>query len=74
MEILYSILDRLDVRTIVLSIGNTCRQLRVVVQIYDRYKIDLRKISLSNLKCIRRLIASEKIQSLTLSEPMGACY
>lgn len=74
MEILYSIFDQLSVQTIVLSIGNTCRHLRVVVQSYDRYEIDLRQVSYSNLKRIRRLIAPEKVQSLTVSESMGAQY
>jgi len=67
VEILHYIFDCLDIQTIVLSLRSTCRRLRLVVKNYDRYIIDLKLITKSNLRLICHLIDPRKVKSLTLS-------
>ena len=71
VEIVHRIFDLLDIQTIVLSVRNTCRQLRAYVRSYNRYKINLNSIHFSKLQLIRRAITPDQIQSLTISQSLG---
>ena len=67
VEILHTIFDRLDYKTILYSIRPACTQLHAVVNSYDRYVINGRENSTSYLKRHTRLIRPDTVVSLTLS-------
>lgn len=67
-EILYSIIDYLDVSTIFLSFYNVCRYFREICKSYNQYKLDFRSIEKRNFDDICQMIQPENVLSLTLSD------
>jgi len=45
IELLYRIIDNVDVRTIFLSFRNVCQRFNTIVNTYTSYKLDFRLIS-----------------------------
>ncbi|CAF4738724.1 unnamed protein product [Rotaria magnacalcarata] len=68
IEVLYRIFDYLDAQTILLSLQYICRRLRDVSEKYDRYSLDFENISMVQMWHVCRLIRSESILSLNLSD------
>ncbi|CAF4670363.1 unnamed protein product [Rotaria sp. Silwood1] len=68
VEILYHIIDYLDISTIFLSFSNVCTYCRVISNTYNRYQLDFRSISKTDFSHICLFILPENIVSLTLSD------
>lgn len=68
VEILYRILDSLDVQTILFSIRYVCRQLYFITNSYNRYRLDLSSISQAHFRLICQLIPMDNVISLILSD------
>lgn len=68
VEILHLIFDRIDIIIILRSIRYVCKQLYGVTNSYNRYKIDISLISMSNIKFIFHQIHPENINSLILND------
>ncbi|CAF3599228.1 unnamed protein product [Rotaria sordida] len=68
VEILYHIIDYLDISTIFLSFSNVCTYLRIISKTYNHYQLDFRSISKTKFHYICQLIQPENILSLTLSD------
>ncbi|CAF3711202.1 unnamed protein product [Rotaria sordida] len=68
VEILYHIIDYLDISTIFLSFSNVCTYLRIISKTYNHYQFDFRSISKTKFHYIYQLIQPENILSLTLSD------
>ncbi|CAF3039806.1 unnamed protein product [Rotaria sp. Silwood2] len=68
VEILYHIIDYLDISTIFLSFSNVCTYFRVISNTYNRYQLDFRSISKNDFHYICQFIQPENILSLTLSD------
>lgn len=63
-EILYRICDYLDTKTIILSFGYVCKHLNLIINNYNRYKINLNNLSKSELNIYSKIIKSENIISI----------
>lgn len=66
-EILYRIYNELDTETILFSIRCLCKRLYKITNDYNRYRLNFRYVSRSDLRVISRIINPEKIISLKLS-------
>lgn len=68
VEIIYKILDELDVCTIFVSLYNVCHRLDNILSTYNQYHLNLKNISLKNFELISSRIRPEQVTKLTLSE------
>ena len=66
-EILFRIFDKLDVVTLFLSLGQTCRRLRTLVHSYDHVSINLILLSQPQLHRLLCLVDPHNVTSLTLT-------
>lgn len=64
-EILHWIFDELDIKTLFLSVGLTCKQLHLAARTYNRLKLDF--ISKQNLSSVCQALAPENVFSLTVT-------
>lgn len=67
VELLYRILDHLDIQTILRSLRSVCTQLYSITNTYNRYELDFTSISKSDLEFISRVALPSSIISLTFS-------
>ena len=68
IEILYRILDQLDIKDILLSFRNVCVHFRAITNNYNRYKIQLISTSPENdIRLICRMIRPEDVISCALT-------
>ncbi|CAF2062577.1 unnamed protein product [Rotaria magnacalcarata] len=67
IEILYHIIDYLDISTNFLSFSNVCTYFRAICNTYNRFQLDFRAISKTNLDHICQLIQPENALSLILT-------
>ncbi|CAF1259680.1 unnamed protein product [Rotaria sordida] len=67
IELVYHIFDNLDVQTIFFSFRNVCKRFYTIVDIYNRYELDLSSVSKSEFHRICRIIRPENVISLILS-------
>ena len=67
-ELIYCILDYLDVQSILISLRSVCTQLRKVTHFHERYVLDLRSISKFDFHLLCNLIRPENVISLILSD------
>jgi hypothetical protein len=68
VEILYKILDELDVSTIFLSLYHVCKRFDEILSSYNNYHLNFKNISLTNFNLICSRIRPEQITDLTLSD------
>ncbi len=68
VELLYRIIDYVDVETVFLSLRSVCRRFYAIINNQHRYQLDLRYISKSNFDLVCRLIRPENVISLILSD------
>ena len=64
VELLHRILDDLDSSTVLLSVRNISRQLKAVVDTYDRYTLDFTSISKPDFHRLLRVIRPRGITAL----------
>ncbi|CAF1236139.1 unnamed protein product [Adineta steineri] len=67
IEILYHIIDYLDIETIFFSFRSVCKHFYSIVNSYNNYDFNFESISKSNFNIICRMIPFEQVISLTLS-------
>ncbi|CAF1247267.1 unnamed protein product [Rotaria sordida] len=68
LELLYRIIDNIDVRTIFLSFRNVCKRFNAIVDSYNLYKLDFRLITKPDFDKVCRVIRPENVISMTLSD------
>lgn len=68
VELLYRLLDYLDIQTILLSFRYVSKKFYLISNNSNRYNLDLSSTSKSNFNLICRLICLEKVVSITLSD------
>jgi hypothetical protein len=68
VEILYHILDYLDVSTTFLSFSNVCTHFRAISNAYNRCELELSSISKPDFRRICRFVQPKNVISLTLSD------
>ncbi|CAF3417121.1 unnamed protein product [Rotaria socialis] len=68
IELIYRILDCLDVQTIFHSLHGVCRRINYTLGTYNRYKFNFQSISKHKFHLIGRLILHEQVISMTLSD------
>lgn len=68
VEIIYRILDELDIDTIFSSLYHTSKRFNKILSTYDNYHLNLRAISLRNFDSICSRIRPEQVTKLTLSD------
>lgn len=68
VEIIYKILDKLDICTIFRSLNHVCKRFDKILSSYDQYHLNLKLISLKTLNIICSRIRPEQITELTLSD------
>ncbi|CAF1073642.1 unnamed protein product [Rotaria sordida] len=68
VEIIYKILDELDIETIFVSLYNVCKRFNSILSTYDKYHFNLKTISLNRFNLICSRIRPEQIIELTLSD------
>jgi len=68
VEVVHRIFDHLNTETIVFSIRCVCKRLYSITNTYDRFDLDFRYMSKSDLPLIARIIDPKNIISLTLSD------
>jgi hypothetical protein len=67
VEIVHYICDYLDILVIRRSFRYVCKQLYAIISTYDRYKLNITSMSVSELRSISHLIQPTSIISLILS-------
>ena len=67
VELLFRIFDDLDAVTLLLSLAQTCRQLRALVHSYDRLSVDVALLSKPQFHCLLNVINPHNVTSLTLA-------
>lgn len=67
VEMLHCICDHLDILTILRSFRYVCKQVYNFIKTYNRYKLNIISMSISDLKFISHQIQSESIISLVIS-------
>jgi hypothetical protein len=67
VEMLHCICDHLDILTILRSFCYVCKQVYNFIKTYNRYKLNIISMSISDLKFISHQIQSESIISLVIS-------
>lgn len=67
IELIYHILNNLDVHTILFSFGNVCKRFRSIMHSYNQYKLNFQSVSKPYFHSICNLIRPENVISLTLS-------
>ncbi|CAF3018660.1 unnamed protein product [Rotaria socialis] len=68
VELVHKIFDYLNAEAIVFSMRLVCKQLYSIVNAYNRYELDFRYISKSDLPLLARIIDPDAIISLKLSK------
>jgi hypothetical protein len=68
VELIYRILDCLDIQTIFHSLHGVCRRINYTLGTYNRYKFNFKSISKHDFHLICRLIPHKQVISLTLSD------
>ena len=68
VEILHRTFDDLDATTVLLSVRNVCQRLRVTVDTYNLYKLDLRSISKLDFHRLLALIHPQHVTDLSLTD------
>jgi len=68
VEILYKILDELDVSTIFISLYHVCKRFDKILSSYNKYHLNFKNISLTNFNLICSRIHPEQVTELTLSD------
>jgi hypothetical protein len=68
VEILYKILDELDISTIFISLYHVCKRFDEILSSYNNYHLNFKNISLTNFNLICSHIRPEQITELTLSD------
>ena len=68
VEIIYKILDELDLPTVFTSLYHVCKHLDQVLLTYNQYHVNLKKLSFKNLQLISTRLRPEQITALTLSD------
>jgi hypothetical protein len=68
IELVYKILDNLDLQTIIFSFQNVCKRFYAITNTYNRYELDLNSISKVYFHHICGIIRPETIISLILSD------
>ncbi|CAF4685368.1 unnamed protein product, partial [Rotaria socialis] len=68
VEIIYKILDELDIDTIFVSLYHSCKRFDEILSTYDNYHLNLSAISLNNFDLICSRIRPEQVTKLTLSD------
>ena len=66
IELIYHILDHLDIQTILCSFRNVCKRFYTIVNSYNRYELDLSLISKIDFHRIGRIMPTENIVSIIL--------
>lgn len=66
VEIIYKILDQLDIITIFSSLFHVCKRFDKIILKYDQYDFDLQDISIKNFRLISSNISRKRIIKLTL--------
>lgn len=67
VELIHRIFDYIDAETIIFSIRYACKRLYSIVNTYDRYELDFRFISGSDIPLMKRIIGPKNIISIILS-------
>ncbi|CAF3597689.1 unnamed protein product [Rotaria sp. Silwood1] len=70
IELVHRIFDEIPADTIALSIRCVCKWLYSIVNAYNRYEVDFRYVSKSDLPLMARIIDPKNIISLTLSNEL----
>ncbi|CAF3370408.1 unnamed protein product [Rotaria socialis] len=68
IELVHRIFDQLDAHTILYSIRCVCKRLHSIASIYNRYELDFRFMSKSDLPVMAHIIDPKNIISLTLAD------
>ncbi len=68
VEIIYKILDELDICTIFTSVYHVCKRFDEILLTYHKYHLNFENLSLTNLKLICSRIHPEQVMELTLSD------
>ena len=68
VEILHRIFDYLDIQTIIFSIRYVCKQLYLMTNSYNRYRLNMTSISRGHFRWICQLISMENVIALILSD------
>ncbi|CAF3334666.1 unnamed protein product [Rotaria socialis] len=66
-EIVYRILDHLDIYSTWILFSRVCKRLHTITNTYDRYELDLSSIPQDNIKLIANIIRPENVIKLILS-------
>jgi len=66
-ELLYHLVDYLDLITILYSFRYVCKRFQTIVNSFDGYKLDLRSISRADFQKLCHCLSCEKISSISLS-------
>ncbi|CAF0952592.1 unnamed protein product [Rotaria sordida] len=68
VELLYRILEYLDVQTILLSLRKVCTKFYTITENFDRYKLDLSSSTKHDFHLICHLIHPESVMSIIVSD------
>lgn len=68
VEIIYKILDELDICTIFTSLHHVCKRFDEILLTYGKYHLNFEKLSLNELNVICTRIRPEQVTELTLSD------
>ncbi|CAF1370789.1 unnamed protein product [Adineta ricciae] len=73
-ELIYHLLEYLDISTIFISFRHVCKRFYTIVNSHDRYHVDMRLISKSDFDHLCRLISPANVLSLILSDDFNTPY
>ncbi|CAF3850104.1 unnamed protein product [Rotaria sp. Silwood1] len=68
VELVHRVFDQLDNNTIIYSIRCVCKRLHAIANIYNRYELDFRFMSKSDLPVMAHIIDPKNIISITLTD------
>jgi hypothetical protein len=68
VEILYRILNHLDIHSIFVSLRYVCKRFNMITNTYNQYELDLSSISQVDIKLFARLIQPENVISISLTD------
>ncbi|CAF4814917.1 unnamed protein product [Rotaria sp. Silwood1] len=72
VEIIYKILNELDIETIFVSLYHVCKRFDSILSTYDEYHFNSKTISLKNFDLICSRIRPEQVTELTLSDDVNS--
>ncbi|CAF4853476.1 unnamed protein product, partial [Rotaria socialis] len=74
VEIVHRIFDNLDAKTILSSLRRTCRRFQTCTNSYEKFVLDLKKMSKPDFELICRLVDPQQVIALILSDDDETLY